>query len=352
MQFKMPERKIDNLFSGAPLAIVLSFIYLLSKPVSFCTNIYYLAKVGLKNDPALNESFDPEENGAAVAASVTFVSLLYETIGLAGGALLCCIFVLPRTCNFVQTLAVQRAIDLLFVVIFVPLSHTNFFVLGEVRWYFLMAYRLFYFGLIFAATAITGIGLDKTATTVTSWGHLGRITWKIIQICLKLLACSSALATYLTIGIVQDPPVRDSYFAFTFHRGLTSLFTLGANSLLLRFAVQEDQTSENKWDRRIRHFLLKWEPHSHVAAWNDFVSYGGLIVLNIYILAGGDSHTSLIVTLITSIFGILLAAASYILGTKWCGRRSLVQVIFDRFKQTYDLNRESLLNRTVQYAKV
>ena len=333
----------ENLCSGEPLAIVLSLIYVLTiKPITFFTNIHFLAEVPLvlkgTFDPlVLNNSYDPKLSGESLASFGTFISLVYENIGLGFAVIISCCVLLWKH-NLVFIIAIQRVVDLHFVVIFVPLSHTNFFVLNEARWYFLMVYRLFSYGFLFGITAIIGFGRKEDTGSIKDMKHLLKISWVLLNMCLKLVTCSSAAATYLTVGIVQDLPVRASYFAFSLHRGLTALFTFGANTLLLQYEVHHREEPNNVFDRRLQACILKWEVHSHIAAWNDFISYGGLIVLNIYILAAGetaDLQSSLITTLVFSVAGHLVAAASYIFGTKWCGRDSFASKGFEKVKAIF-----------------
>lgn len=66
---------------------------------------------------------------------------------------------------------------------------------------------------------------------------------KMVLIALKLLTCSSALSTYLEIGILVDSlRFRIAYFSFTMLRGVTALFSLTfAAALLCWAALREDK---------------------------------------------------------------------------------------------------------------
>ena len=130
---------------------------------------------------------------------------------------------------------------------------------------------------------------------ICNWGHLiAVIIGKLVPISLKLLTCSSALSTYLTLGILQPFPVRVSYFAFSVVRGATALFSLGFSAIFLRWTLLE---KESKEDSGCYNSLARWldnyQAHVHLAFFFDAAAYGGLIVLNSYTITTPQAQSSI-----------------------------------------------------------
>ena len=114
------------------------------------------------------------------------------------------------------------------------------------------------------------------------------VSIKMIVIGLKLMTCSSALSTYLSIGIlVKSFPFRVAYFSFTLLRGVTAIFSLSFAAILLRHAVlKEDEKEKESCITKALNGLSKWEPHTHISFIVDMITYGGLLALNFIIVHG------------------------------------------------------------------
>ena len=197
-----------------------------------------------------------------------------------------------------------RGADLLIALMVAPFSHTYFFILGG-TWYIIMVVRLGFYSLTFAAAVISGIRcfcgcfclicLECSNAThgveIRNCGHLiAVIIGKLVPISLKLLTCSSALATYLTLGILQPYPVRVSYFAFSVLRGATALFSLGFSAIFLRWTLLEEESKEDSgFYNSLGRWLDNYQAHVHIAFFFDLAAYGGLIGLNGYILHNYDN---------------------------------------------------------------
>ena len=252
-------------------------------------------------------STDPKETGPNAAQVFSFFSIYWETLGLGTGW----IFVLflswccrqnYRTDKLEYFKAVQW-FDLQLALLCGPFSHTHFFLL-EGFWYIAVIIRLACYAVIFTSAVIVGMRIpciiclcidcgdfgckdDISNVEIRNCKHLFRVViGKLIPIALKVLTCSSALATYLCIGITQSFPVRVCYFTFSMLRGVTSLFSLGFSATFLRWEVlnEEEKIPDNSQVARLLAWLENYEPHTHGAFVFDIISYIGLIVLNIIIL--------------------------------------------------------------------
>lgn len=130
---------------------------------------------------------------------------------------------------------------------------------------------------------------NSEAVEVRNCKHLVlKVGVKMFVIALKLMTCSSALSTYLSLGIlVKNFAFRIAYFSFTLLRGLTALFSLSFTAVLLRHAVlKEDELEDENDTTKLLNWLGNWEPHTHISFVVDMVTYGGLFALNFIIVYG------------------------------------------------------------------
>lgn len=308
----------EHLCGSQTLINFVAAIHFLSLPIVIGVNIYYLVENFDSRPPRakdfvtsdllalqLNTS-NPRALGLYIADLLSDVAVFWETGVLIAAMFvgfcfvpLCMVRQKDRAFSCRELCEFVRGADLLIALIVAPFSHTYFFILGG-KWYIIMAVRLGFYSLTFAAAVISGIRClcgsfclicfeCSNAThgvEIRNWGHLiGVIIAKLVPISLKLLTCSSALSTYLTLGILQPFPVRVSYFAFSVVRGATALFSLGFSAIFLRWTLLEEESKE---DSGCYNSLARWlddyQAHVHLAFFFDAAAYGGLIVLNSYIL--------------------------------------------------------------------
>ena len=297
--------------SNGTIAFV-SALHLLAKPVMIAVDITYFAIVGFNlkrvdlgfREVPLSNLSSLKEAGRDTAELITAMCTLYEIIVIIFIPLYLSVCVCtwnskqenPGCMSFLEVL---RLGDLQMAAIFAPFSNVYLITLGG-PWYILIGVRLAFYAITFAAAVIAGIraiflvcvcvylcecGCNREAVEIKNCKQLFiSIPFKLISIGLKLMTCSSALSTYFTIGILQPFPVRIAYFVFSMLRGVTALFSLSFNAVLLRWELLKDDEKAKKTQfADILEFLNEYEPHAHLAFFADLVTYLGLIVLNIYI---------------------------------------------------------------------
>lgn len=294
-------------------------LHVISKPVLIIVNIVYLASVGLSVPEGsstdilgLNQTADLRATGAGFSSGVTFLSFIYEIVA---------ILILPiygacfwvgcwkknkeaRSCR--KYLEFLRFNDLEIAFIFAPFSNVNLFYLGRL-WYIALVVRLACYSVTFAASVIAGVraiisfycliccecACNDKAVELQSYKQVFvDIGLKMVGIALKLMTCSSALSTYLAIGILVDSiGFRIAYFSFTLLRGATALFSLAFTAAMLRWSAlkEEEKESGNRLSKTLK-WLDKYDPHAHVSFFFDLLPYGGLLVLNFMIIHGINNN--------------------------------------------------------------
>jgi hypothetical protein len=290
--------------------------------------------IGLSKDTNLTTDF--RSSGESIANTITNYCILAELIilgiqSLGGAGIITSTFChddfdheSTATCTtwrrfnekadiptgYVRAYEYFRTIDILVAAFIAPVAHVQMFYFGGYL-YAVIAARIFYHCVTFAAVAIAGIrfmfcccciftcdlsfGVESEDVKIRNFKHLiVDIGLKLVSIFTKIMTGSSALATYLKIGIlVKSQAFRIAYFTFTMMRGVTAMFNMLFTALLLRWEVLEEERkdkTENTFDEILK-WLHKFEPHTTIAFAIDFVAYGGLIILNLIILIGQDLNT-------------------------------------------------------------
>ena len=302
------------LCNSPALVKAVSTLQALGKILLIVVNAVYLGLVGWDQPGTIdilgtNKSTDLLLAGKSIANRVTFISFVYEIFVVvfapfhAGCFWICCWQKqLQGGKGFWEFLEYLRLVDLEFAFLFAPFSNINLFYLGK-GWYALLIYRLVFYSITFAAAVIAGVrfifaicccifcecACNSEAVEVRNCKHLVlEVGVKMVVIALKLMTCSSALSTYLSLGIlVKSYAFRVAYFTFTLLRGVTAIFSLSFTAILLRHAVlkQDEKENENS-TTELLNWLSKWEPHTHVSFVIDTVTYGGLLALNFVIVYG------------------------------------------------------------------
>ena len=306
--------KPPALCSSPALINAISVLQVFGKVLLIVVNAVYLGLVGWDQPGTIdilgtNKSTNLLLAGKSFANLVTFISFVYEIIVIVyvpfhAGCLwtFCWQKQLQSGKGFWNFLEFLRLADLEFALMFAPFSNVNLFYLGK-GWYVVLIYRLAFYSITFAAAVIAGVkfifaiycciicecACNSEAVEVRNCKHLMlEVGVKMVVIALKLMTCSSALSTYLSIGIlVKSFAFRVAYFSFTLLRGVTAIFSLSFTAVLLRHAVLKEDEKEN--DNRITkvlNWLSKWEPHTHISFVVDMVTYGGLFALNFIIVYG------------------------------------------------------------------
>lgn len=301
-----------TLCDSPALVKVVSILQVLGKIVLIVVNGVYLGLVGWDQPETIdilgtNESTNLTLAGKSFANLVTFISFVYEIVVIVfvpfhAGYLwhFCWRKQLQSGKGFWNFLEFLRLADLEFAFMFAPFSNVNLFYLGK-GWYIVLIFRLAFYSITFAAAVIAGVrfivsliciiicecACNSEAVEVRNCKHLIlEVALKMVVIALKLMTCSSALSTYLSLGIlVKSFVFRVAYFSFTLLRGVTALFNLSFTAILLRHAVLKENEKEDKnHTTKMLNWLSKWEPHTHISFVVDMVTYGGLFALNFIIV--------------------------------------------------------------------
>ena len=297
--------------SSGTIALV-SGLHLIGKPIMIAVDITYLAIIGidvkyvdfgLREVPASNFS-SLKAAGRDTAEIITAMCTIYEIVTiiivpLYLGLTACIWNKRQKDPGCMSFLEMLRFGDIEMAAILAPFSNVYLFILGG-PWYVLIGVRLAFYAVTFAAAVIAGIkmvfivcvciyvcecGCTRDAVEIKSYIQLFiTIPIKLVSIGLKLMTCSSALSTYFTIGLLQPFPVRIAYFVFSMLRGVTALFSLPFNAILLRWEVLKQDARYTPF-ADILEFLNEYEPHTHIAFYVDLITYLGLIILNSYIIA-------------------------------------------------------------------
>ena len=288
-------------------------IHLLFKPGLIILNIIYLASVGFHATSTdilgLNKTTNLKETGAGFANALTFSIFIEEIVMMFGIPLGCAI----QWCCWGKTnedkccsklMEYYQFCDVTYTFIFASFSNVDLFYLGARGWWYIaIILRLAYYSVTFASAVIAGLRFiyaiyfccssliccecanNEDGVELRGFKQLFiEIGLKMITIALKLLACSSAFATYLQIGIlVQSLGFRAAYFTFTLLRGVTALFSLTFAATMIRWAVLKESEAENG---TILKCLYDYEPQTHISFFLDMLCYGGLLVLNLMIIHG------------------------------------------------------------------
>lgn len=301
------------LCNSPALVKAVSILQVLGKILLIVVNAVYLGLVGWDQPGTIdilgtNKSTDLLLAGKSIANRITFISFVYEILVVFAPFHAGCFWIfcwqkqLKGGKGFWDFLEYLRLVDLEFAFLFAPFSNVNLFYLGK-GWYALLIYRLVFYSITFAAAVIAGVrfifaicccifcecACNSEAVEVRNCKHLVlEVGVKMVIIALKLMTCSSALSTYLSLGIlVKSYAFRIAYFTFTLLRGVTAIFSLSFTAILLRHAVlkQDEKENENS-TTELLNWLSKWEPHTHVSFVIDTVTYGGLLALNFVIVYG------------------------------------------------------------------
>jgi hypothetical protein len=303
------------LCNSLELVNTISCLQVSGKVMLIVVNAVYLGVVGLEHPGGTldilgtNKSTNLSLAGKSFANLVTFISFVYEIVVIvfipvvAGCVWNCCwqrqLCSETEFCSFLEYV---RLTDLEFALIFAPFSNVNLFYLGK-GWYVVLICRLAFYSITFAAAVIAGVrfivcilgcivcecACNSEAVEVRNCKHLVlKVGVKMVVIALKLMTCSSALSTYLSLGIlVESFAFRVAYFSFTLLRGVTAIFSLTFTAVLLRHAVLKEYEKEDDNDTtRALNWLSNWEPHTHISFVVDFVTYGGLFGLNFMMVYG------------------------------------------------------------------
>ena len=295
------EQPKQPLLGSSRVIFIFSLAQILARPFIITVNIVYLA---LRYSGDLNQNFN-EPGGYSFTWTSDF-TLLQETVTLVTSPIsnaiywVCC-WRQCRTDNSCRKfLELLRFVDLQFVIIAAPFSNVHLYALGG-WWYIVIIVRLAFYGITFAAAVVAGMrfvcacyckvfftcGCDNDVLEIRNKKHLFlEIGFQLVPIFIKMNTSSSAIATFVKLGVKGGPHFQAAYAAFSLIRSITSLFSLVFSGAMLRWAVlkEEHKWEDRSWLTKWLRFLNKYQPHIHGAFFFDMLTYFGLIVLNLILL--------------------------------------------------------------------
>ena len=283
-----------------------------------------------------NFSKDDQVLPLEVARWITQVSLYYElVVGYGTMLIVCCCLLRFYKCQWQRCgclnvdetrmneifVAVRPLVifDCLFIVLFGPIGNVNMFVLKCLEAYVSIALRI---GFYLSALSLPVVySYLRNRDEQPQFGELKDLVGILIKLALRLVTCSSCLATFITIAYPEELYFRYTYLAFTIVIGLSALLTYYETLLkLVKFAL--DKTDQcTKFHEWVSHFNF----------WPSTIANLGLLGMNAYILhkyltiAGfHSSGVSLVLNVVSFIFGTVI----YIFGDKFCGHGPLYKKLF------------------------
>ena len=277
-------------------------LYIGSKVVLVITNIVYLAIARLPSDPSLSPQ---QERGRTISYYITFVAFIHEIVSivLIPTMLACCWNCWKITS---QTFCEYfRYYDLQFALTYAPFASVHLHYLGGPYWIFILI-RVGFYCTTFVAVVILGVRFfiaiycfkvvdiaccsNGEAVEIKGWKHLLKdVGLQLFGLMTKVLAGSSALATFFKIGLLQSDPVMYAYLAFTLLICVNAMASLMYNAVLLRWIVmKEDNKADDSIGSKSLNFLKFKAPSSHISFAISLCTYCGLIGLDSYILNSGN----------------------------------------------------------------
>jgi len=269
-----------------------------------------------------------------IAYWITRVSLFYElTVGYGTNLIVaCCLFRFykcqwQRLCCFnldeTRMNEIIRAVrplvifDCISVVLLGPIGNVQMFVLKCPEGYVSVVLRIgFYLSALSLPTVYVYL---RNRDEEPQLGELTDLVSILIKIALRLVTCSSCLATFITIAYPEQEAFRYTYLAFTIIIGITALLTYYEAVAKLVEVARDKTDSCVKFHDYFNHFIF----------WPSTIANLGLLGMNAYILnkylsSAGFSSSG--VSLVLNCLGFIVGTAIYTFGSKFCGHGPLCKM--------------------------
>ena len=198
-------------------------------------------------------------------------------------------------CSCLECLAYLRFGDLQITSLLVPLGNVSLFH-GDAR-FVVSLIRMTFYAITFITDVVNGVKCDCCCCVSSDCGHdnnpgeiknkgyaATKMVMKGIEILLKMITSSSAIATFLFTGLHIPIVSGVFYLIFTLLCGITATGSLWLSAIVTRWEVVKDNTSTSCCAGVID-CLKKRQPHVHAIFVLDIITFGGLIGVNIYIAA-------------------------------------------------------------------
>ena len=266
-----------------------------------------------------------------VAFWITRVSLYYESLVGAGTFIIvvCCLSRFykcqhqRRSCFKIDETRMNELIrairplvifDCIFVVLMGPIGNVQMFVLKCPEGYVSVVLRIGSY--LLALSLPTVYAYHRNRDEEPQLGELTGLVGILLKIALRLVTCSSCLATFITIAYPEPEAFRYTYLAFTIIVGTTALLTYyEAVAKLVEVALD-----------RMDSCVMFHECFNHFMFWLSTIANLCLLGMNAFILnkyLSSKGFSSSGTSLVLNSASFVIGTALYSFGSKFCGHGPL-----------------------------
>ena len=254
-----------------------------------------------------------------VASWMTKVSLIYEfVVGFI--IIYSLVAVYHFRCNKMNdSMLPFLLLDSLVIIILGPFGNVYMFVLGCAEAILTIGIRIgFYLSTISLSAIYVYLSVNDNPQRVA----LKTFVIVLFKLAIKLITCSSCLATFINIAYPETPVFRYFYLCFTILIGFSALLTYYETLLKLVEIVSKRHCLRH--DR-----CCEW--FNHCTFWAHTFANVCLIGMNAFILhkyidiEGFDSSG---ISLVLNVISVTSGAILYVLGATFCGSQPLYKVLY------------------------
>ena len=204
--------------------------------------------------------------------------------------------------------------DCISVVLMGPIGNVDMFVLKCPEGYVSVAIRIGFY--LSALSLPTVYAYLRNRDEEPKLGELKDLVGILIKIALRLVTCSSCLATFITIAYPEPEAFRYTYLTFTIIVGVTALLTYYETVAKLVEVARDKMDSCVVFHECFNHFIF----------WPSTIANLGLLGMNAYILnkylSSAGFHSSG-VSLVLNCVSFIIGTALYTFGSRFCGHGPL-----------------------------
>lgn len=204
--------------------------------------------------------------------------------------------------------------DCVFVVLMGPIGNVQMFVLKCPEAYVSVVLRIGFY--LSALSLPTVYAYLHNRDEEPQLGELKDLVGILIKIALRLVTCSSCLATFITIAYPEQEAFRYTYLAFTVIIGVTALLTYYETVGKLVEVTLDKMDACMKFHECFNHFIF----------WPSTIANLGLLGMNAYILnkyLTSKGFFSSGVSLVLNFTSFVIGTVIYTFGSKFCGHGPL-----------------------------
>lgn len=279
-----------------------------------------------------NITFPEQDELLLVAKHMTLASLYYEFA--IGCLIILSIFCVIYHCNEIswsdcsykiikESMKPFVLFDCVVIIILGPFGNVYMFIFGCWEAYVTVALRIgFYLSTISLPAIFSYLRYRKDSAEVDTF-DLKSFALILATLALKLVACSSCLATFINVAYPEGPLIRYTYLSFTILIGLSALSNYYETLLKLVEVVQDWVEQCLPFHNWLYHFTF----------WPSVVANVGLVGLNSFILhqyihTEGEKSTE--VSLVLTILSLLFTVPVYVFFGVFCGHGPLYRACLQR----------------------